>query len=147
MTVYVRNKVYLNWHARCIFKPRKNSYKEIKVVLKAFTAVIGLALLSCTSKQEKTQELFTEEDNYYDYNYYDDPIDPLTDFSRPYNRPVYQEPEVYYEEIQLMQDFSNEEKKNSDSEEAEQVEREGARGYLYEGEPPPRSSEWFFEDY
>ena len=116
------------------------------MVLKAFIGLVGIAFLSCSSQQEKTQEVFTEDDNYYDYNYYEEPIDPLTNFSQPYNRPVYQEPEVYYEEIQMMQDFTDEEE-SSESEEVKQVEREGARGYLYENTPPPESSEWFFEDY
>ncbi len=113
-----------------------------------FFIFIGLVLSGCSSNQEKTQELFTDEDNYYDYNYYEDPVDPLTNFSTPYTRPVYQEPEVYYDEIQMMQDFSDDEsEKENTPEEVKEVERKGPRGFLYNGPPPPESSEWFFEDY
>ena len=114
-----------------------------------FVFLFGLASVACSSNQEKTQELFTNEDNYYDYNYYKEPVDdPLTDFSVPYTRPAYQEPEVYYDEIQMMQDFSGEKDEPENApEEVKEVERKGPRGFLYDGSPPPKSSEWFFEDY
>lgn len=114
--------------------------------LSAILIIMSLGLFSCSSNQEKTQDVFTDEDNYYDYNYYEDPVDPLTSFSTPYTRPEYQEPETYYEEVQMMQDFSDVDE-GEDFEEVEKVERKGPRGFLYEDTPPPKASEWFFEDY
>lgn len=81
--------------------------------------ILILVLCSCSSN-EKTQEVFTDERNYYDYEYYGEDISELDTFEGLYD--------YYYYDVRDRQ-----------AQEYEPVELEQI--------PSPPGDAWYFEDY